>query len=223
MDRGHRGADAGPLDFLAVPAMTVAGSLIGCKVGIRPKQRDDWTEVCNLWAMVVARPGLLKSPAVSEILRFLCSPGETAADDYALLANEYELDAEIYKKKRSTAAAKGPDCRPGAGRAGTAPLFHQRFHLRKTVRDFARQSVRHASASRRGCLTAAILDLEENSQPRGFYLTAWSGASGTTPTALGGVPFTSSTPVSRCLALRSRPPLANMYAAPQRAAAVMMG
>ena len=27
-----------PMDFLAVPAMVAFGSVIGCKVGIRPKQ-----------------------------------------------------------------------------------------------------------------------------------------------------------------------------------------
>ena len=45
-----------PLDFVGVPAMTAIGSIVGCKIGIRPKQFDDWTEVPNFWSAIIARP-----------------------------------------------------------------------------------------------------------------------------------------------------------------------
>jgi hypothetical protein len=37
-----------PLDYVAVAAMIGAGVLIGRKIAVRPKQRDNWTEVSNL-------------------------------------------------------------------------------------------------------------------------------------------------------------------------------
>lgn len=55
-----------PPDYPAVGAVVALGSLIGRKVGIRPKRHDDWIVVSNLWGMVVGRPGLLKTPAVEQ-------------------------------------------------------------------------------------------------------------------------------------------------------------
>ena len=58
-----------PLDFPAVGAVVVLGSLIGRSVCIRPKCKDDWTVVPNLWGGIVAPPGFLKSPALAEVKR----------------------------------------------------------------------------------------------------------------------------------------------------------
>ena len=44
-----------PLDFPAVGSMVAIASLVGRKVGIRPKRRDDWQVVPNLWGAVVGR------------------------------------------------------------------------------------------------------------------------------------------------------------------------
>jgi putative DNA primase/helicase len=46
-----------PLDFIAVPAMIAAASLIGRRVGIRPQVHTDWTEAANLWGPLPAPPG----------------------------------------------------------------------------------------------------------------------------------------------------------------------
>jgi hypothetical protein len=58
-----------PLDFVAVPAIVGLGSIIGRQLGIRPKRKDGWLVVPNLWGAVVGRPGLLKTPALQEALR----------------------------------------------------------------------------------------------------------------------------------------------------------
>jgi hypothetical protein len=166
-----------PLDFLAPPAMTAFGSIIGCKIGIRPKQQDDWTEVANLWCIIVARPGFLKSPAVAEILKFLYRLAETAADNYASLAKEYELDAEIYKKKRSQAVAKGdritdPEpVEPAQRRHFTNDSTYEK--LCEILRDNPSGTLLHRDEV---VSLLRYLDQEQNSQSRGFYLTAWSGS-----------------------------------------------
>ena len=87
-------------------AMVVYGSVIGCKVGVRPKQQDDWTEVCNLWGLIIARPGFMKSPTVSEILRAAYHAAETAAETYAALKKEDEYEREVHKKRRADAVNK---------------------------------------------------------------------------------------------------------------------
>src|SRR5262245_36081504 len=38
-----------PPDFPAVAAMVALSAIVGRKVGIRPKRRDDWLVVPNLW------------------------------------------------------------------------------------------------------------------------------------------------------------------------------
>lgn len=58
-----------PPDFPAAAAIVALGSVIGRRCGIRPKRKDDWTVVPNLWGAVIGRPGVLKSPAIAEALR----------------------------------------------------------------------------------------------------------------------------------------------------------
>src|SRR5262245_55691417 len=50
-----------PPDFVGVTLMAVLGSVIGRKVSIRPQAHTDWTEFPNQWALVIGRPGVLKS------------------------------------------------------------------------------------------------------------------------------------------------------------------
>ena len=40
-----------PLDFVAVGAMVALSAVVGRQVAIRPKRRDDWTVVPNLWGV----------------------------------------------------------------------------------------------------------------------------------------------------------------------------
>jgi putative DNA primase/helicase len=58
-----------PVDFVAVAAVVAAASVLGRQLAIRPKRRDDWTVVSNLWGLVVGRPGVMKSPALQEATR----------------------------------------------------------------------------------------------------------------------------------------------------------
>ena len=58
-----------PLDFVAIPALVALGSVLGRKIGMRPKRKTDWIEVPNLWGGIVGRPGMMKSPAMGEALK----------------------------------------------------------------------------------------------------------------------------------------------------------
>jgi putative DNA primase/helicase len=54
-----------PPEYVAVSIMVALGSVIGRRVGIRPKREDNWTEYANLWGMIIGRPSMKKSPAIS--------------------------------------------------------------------------------------------------------------------------------------------------------------
>jgi hypothetical protein len=81
-----------PLEMLVIPALVATSSIIGRRCGIHPFQRDPWMVVPNLWGMVVAPPGFLKSPALKEAV----SP---------LLTLDNEAIAE-FKKQEPQFAAK---------------------------------------------------------------------------------------------------------------------
>jgi putative DNA primase/helicase len=76
-----------PADFPAVAALVAISSLIGARAVIQPKARDDWQVVPNLWGAVIGRPGVKKSPALSEALKPL----------HRLQAVEFELQMADHK------------------------------------------------------------------------------------------------------------------------------
>jgi putative DNA primase/helicase len=89
-----------PGDFIGVSVMVGLGTVIGRKVVIRPKEHDsDWVEAANNFGMLIGRPGILKSPAVSAALKPL--NGLEAA------AREAQREAvEAFKAKTRAAKAK---------------------------------------------------------------------------------------------------------------------
>ncbi len=58
-----------PPDFLAVTLLTAAATVVGRKVGMRPQENTDWVETCNMWALLIGRPGVMKSPTMGVGLR----------------------------------------------------------------------------------------------------------------------------------------------------------
>ena len=58
-----------PLDFIAAGALVALGSIIGARCTIKPKSRDDWLVVPNLWGGIVGSPSTKKSSAISSALK----------------------------------------------------------------------------------------------------------------------------------------------------------
>lgn len=70
-----------PLDYCAVGALVALAGVVGASIGIRPKRRDDWLVVPNLWGGVIGPPSKKKTPALSEMLKALHRLEKLAADD----------------------------------------------------------------------------------------------------------------------------------------------
>ena len=61
-----------PPDFSTVSAFVVTGSIIGSGCSIKPKQKDDWDVVPNIWGVCIGRPSiLLKTPSMDEVTKLL--------------------------------------------------------------------------------------------------------------------------------------------------------
>ena len=56
-------------DFVAAAVIVALGSIIGAHCAIKPKGKDDWLVVPNLWGGIVGLPGAKKSPAINAALR----------------------------------------------------------------------------------------------------------------------------------------------------------
>lgn len=95
-----------PPDFPAIGAMVSLAAVVGRRIGIRPKQRDDWTVVPNLWGAIVGRPGVLKTPALAEAMRPLERLAAQARDSHAKAMQKHGAQAELTKARRDILRAE---------------------------------------------------------------------------------------------------------------------
>lgn len=98
-----------PIDFLAIGALIGLAGLIGRKVGIYPKQFDDWMVICNLFGAMIGRPSIMKTPALNEILKPLNRLIKMAEDEYQQNKLDYEVERtslEMRKKDAEKELAK---------------------------------------------------------------------------------------------------------------------
>ena len=105
-----------PVDFPAVGAVVALSSLIGARAVVKPKARDDWSVVPNLWGLIVGRPGVMKSPALAQVLNPLHRLEATereqwqkAHESWALDCKVAELAAKQNEKQAGNVAAKDPN------------------------------------------------------------------------------------------------------------------
>jgi hypothetical protein len=89
-----------PPDFPAVGAMIALGSIIGRKIGIRPKRHDDWLELANLWGGIIGRPGLLKTPALQQALVHLRRLVHRAFEQYRNEIREYNASEMLRSQSK---------------------------------------------------------------------------------------------------------------------------
>lgn len=84
-----------PPNFSAAALFVILGSLMGRKLGIYPKQKDNWIVVPNLWGAVIGRPSLLKSPAIAEVMKPLERLIVTSMDEYQMQQSCFEKQSMI--------------------------------------------------------------------------------------------------------------------------------
>jgi len=104
-----------PPDFPAVGVITALSGLIGARAVVAPKQHDDWRVVPNLWGLIVGRPGVMKSPALGEVLKPLHRLESTEREQWQAAHEAWELDTKVAElagkaneKQAAAVAAKDP-------------------------------------------------------------------------------------------------------------------
>lgn len=192
MDISHRMQC--PPDFSAVAVVAALSSLIGARAVVKPKARDDWAVVPNLWALAIGRPGVMKSPAISEVLKPLHRLQADERKSWEAAMQEWDIDnkvAELASADREKNAKKMVGKDPAKARALLQP---GQAIAKPTKREFI---VNDATVEALGEVLAVnpwgtlayrdeiygmltSLDRQGQEGSRAFYLTGYDGDKGHT-------------------------------------------
>jgi hypothetical protein len=179
-----------PPDFVAVPLLVAAASLVARHVGIRPQRRTDWIERGNLWALNVGRPGIMKSPAMSQALAPMDRLEARAAEAFNAQAAQHQAKAMAAKLRIEASVKAARAALKKDGGADVAKLLasdeEQDAPTRRrfVVNDLTYEKLGEIlSANPDGVLSVRdemrglflSLAREESAPARAFYLQAWSG------------------------------------------------
>ena len=183
-----------PPDFPAAATVAVLGSVIGGRCAIRPKRKDDWVVVPNLWGGVIGRPSLLKSPAVKAPRSLLDRLEVDARKDFEAAQRGYEKKALLARARKKAAeqnveqaVKKGKD--PEAAMAildDPEPAEPEPVRKRYITNDTFVEKLGVILADNpngvmvfRDELVGWLNSLEKDNQQgaRAFYLEAWDGTS----------------------------------------------
>ena len=95
-----------PIDFVAVGYMVALSSLVARHIAIRPMASGDWTEVPNLWGLIVGRPSAKKTPALTAALRPLDELEDKASEDHEQAVSEYGMKQQLHAHQSKTNAGE---------------------------------------------------------------------------------------------------------------------
>lgn len=181
-----------PPDFTAVGAVVALSGLIGARAVVAPKARDDWRVVPNLWGLIVGRPGVMKSPALSEVLKPLHRLESTEREQWKSAHEAWQLDckvadmaADVNAKQARGLAAK----EPSRARELLAPVDTPAEPLarRYVVNDSTVEKLGELlTVNQWGVLVyrdelhglLCSMDRQGQEGARGFYLTGYDGNQG---------------------------------------------
>lgn len=190
-----------PPDFVAVAAVAALGAVLGRKVAVRPQERTDWTEVANQWALVVGRPGVMKSPAIEQALAPLRRLEMMAREQHTADLTAFRAD-EAARKLRAKADER--EAEKVVAKNRSADVSHllrdyganieaptcKRFSTSDTSAESLAELIRlnpNGLLVHRDEMVSLLRDLdrEEKASARGFYLTGWNGSTPYTVDRLG--------------------------------------
>jgi Protein of unknown function (DUF3987) len=183
---------SGSPEFVAAGLLCALGNLLGRNVALYLKERDSWHEHANLWGMLVAPPGVQKSPLLEAALRPLrriegCRRTTWDQENRPQLMKQLaEVEIELTSLSKSRKAAP-----PDATRI--TELRGAKHEMETRLRDGApRFTTADATAEKLGELLIANpgglllvrdeltgwltnLDREGRQGERAFFLQGWNG------------------------------------------------
>ncbi|MDD5036673.1 MAG: YfjI family protein [Methylococcaceae bacterium] len=178
-------------DYVGAAIMAALGSVIGRKLGIRPQARTDWTVTPNQWALIIGRPGVLKSPAMEAALSPIKRLAAQAVEAHKIARDAHLTDDKVAKLRAEASAKAARKILDKDPRADVGYLLEDKEEEEPTLRRYLANDSTAAALgelhrqNHNGLLVfrdemvslLKSLDREDNSEARGFYLTGWNGDS----------------------------------------------
>ncbi len=181
-----------PPDFPAVAAIVMLSSVVGRRCSIRPKREDDWLVIPNLWAMVVGRPGIMKTPALDEVLRPLRAMQARAMEQYEHAMADHEAERMVREQQKSVTKDAIRSALKKGNKAAAADFAYDAAHSDPSEPTCRRYLVNDSTVENLGELlnqngngllvhrdelTGFFRTLERSGHEadRAFYLESWNG------------------------------------------------
>jgi phage/plasmid primase-like uncharacterized protein len=184
-----------PPEFIAAAALVALSSIIGARCAIKPKARDSWLIVPNLWGGIVGDPSAKKSPAWGAALKPLDRLIIAALEDRQAEMAEHETAKVVFEaqkdaiEQRIKEAAKKPskgdpaeiarELRTHCEQAPDAPVL-RRYKTNDSTVEKLGELLRENPAGLlvlRDELVGLIATWEREGREgeRAFFLEAWGG------------------------------------------------
>jgi hypothetical protein len=128
-------------DYVAVSLMVSIGAVIGAGCAVKPKRRDDWLVVPNLWGGVIGDPSSKKTPALGVPMRFIDRLEAQEAAKLVEARKVYEAEMAAYEAQQS---AVKTEMKKAASSSGSDP-----FRMASAMDDFANLDVPEEPHARR--------------------------------------------------------------------------
>lgn len=180
-------------DYMAVALMVSLSSVVGRRVAVYPKQKDDWLVVPNLWGGIIGNPSVKKSPSLEEGAKAVESLERQAKQDYMAAEKFYAIEEKILKlrERQDMADAKTALAGEGGTEAAARKILQDSHRtLEKPIR--RRYKTNSTTVEKLGELLAenprgiliirdelsgfmAEMDKQGHEADRAFYLEAWTG------------------------------------------------
>jgi putative DNA primase/helicase len=184
-----------PPEFIAAAALVALGSIIGARCAIKPKARDSWLIVPNLWGGIVGDPSAKKSPAWGAALKPLDRLIAKAMEEHRAALAEYETAKVVFdahkdaiegrikeaakKPSKGDPAAIARELRSHGEQAPDAPVL-RRYKTNDSTVEKLGELLRENPAGLlvlRDELVGLIATWEREGREgeRAFFLEAWNG------------------------------------------------
>ena len=186
------------LEMAATPALVALSSVVGRKLGIRPKAKDDWLVVPNMWGGIIARPGKLKSPILTETLQPLRRLAEEERRNFETSMDMRGAELESLKAKETAIKDQLRTAHKGNSKLSPEDLENDLCRLRQEIRENEsaaverRYIVNDSTVEKLGELLKANpqglllerdelagwlrnLERQDRRGDREFFLEAWNG------------------------------------------------
>jgi len=88
-----------PIEYIAVALMAALGGVVGKSCIIHPKALSSWAVAPNLWAALIGRPSMMKSPAMTSAMSGVSALIAEARKVYSDALEHFEIQQKVHKAK----------------------------------------------------------------------------------------------------------------------------